>query len=110
MGGSEHPTELETIILLAVARLEGLGYGVTIREEIQRVAERDVSVGSVYQALDRLEGRGLVESREGEPTPVRGGRAPRHFRITAAGAGAVTAARAMMERLWSGLELDGGVA
>ncbi|HSM61580.1 MAG TPA: helix-turn-helix transcriptional regulator, partial [Longimicrobiales bacterium] len=66
---------------------------------------RDVTVGSVYATLARLEDKGLLSSREGEPTPRRGGRARKHFRISSHGVRALRASRGMMERLWDGVEL-----
>ena len=44
---------------------------------------REVSLGAVYKTLERLEDKGLVASREGEPTPERGGRRKRHYRLPA---------------------------
>jgi len=106
MGKGEFPGEFEQVVLLSVARLRGDGYGVAIRKEIERRTGRDVTVGSVYATLARLEEKGLVASREGDPTPKRGGRARRHFRILPEGADALRAARGMMDSLWDGLDLD----
>lgn len=106
MGKGEFLGELEQVVLLAVARLEGEGYGVSIRREIERRTGRAVTVGSVYATLARLEDKGLLSSREGEPTPRRGGRARKHFRISSDGVRALRASRGMMERLWDGVELD----
>lgn len=105
MGKGDFLGEFEQVVLLAVARLEGDGYGVSIRREIERRTGRDVAVGAVYATLARLEEKGMVVSREGEPAPRRGGRARRHFRLTPAGADGLEAARAMLDRLWDGLEL-----
>lgn len=99
--------EFEHVVLLAVARLEGDGYGVGVREEIERVTGRDAAVGAVYATLDRLEDKGLVTSRQGEPTPVRGGRARRYFDVTAAGRAALAERRDMLVRLWRGLDFEG---
>ena len=105
MGKGDFLGEFEQMVLLAVLREEGDGYGMSIRREIEGRAGRDVSIGAVYATLDRLEQKGLVASREGEATPVRGGRARRHFEVTPEGASALRAARAMMDRLWDGVEL-----
>jgi DNA-binding PadR family transcriptional regulator len=105
MSRGEHLGEFEQIVLLAVARLEDEGYGVSVRAEIEAVTGRDASVGSVYATLDRLEAKGLVTSWEGDPTPVRGGRARRHFGITPEGARALTERREMLDRLWHGVRL-----
>ncbi len=105
MGKGDFLGEFEQVVLLAVARLRGEGYGVSVRREIQRRTGRDVSVGAVYATLARLEDKGLVASREGEPSPRRGGRARRHFRLTTAGARALEATRGMLERMWDGVHL-----
>ena len=97
----------EELVLLAVARLGETGYGMTLRQEIQERTGRDPSIGSVYSTLERLEGKGLISSSEGEPTPVRGGRARRHFRVEPAGVQALQDARRTHEVMWDGLELDG---
>lgn len=107
MGKGSVLGEFEQIVLLAVARLEGDGYGVTIRQEIEAQAGRDVTIGAVYATLSRLEEKGFASSYEGESEPKRGGRARRHFRLEPAGARALHAARGMMERMWDGVELEG---
>lgn len=110
MGKGEYLGELEQVVLLAVARLEGRGYGVSVRREIERRTGRDVSVGSVYATLARLEEKGLVTAWEGEPHPRRGGRARKHFRVEPAGARALEASRGMMDAMWQGVELPDGSA
>jgi PadR family transcriptional regulator PadR len=101
----QHLGEFEELVLLAVARLAGDGYGVTVKREIEARTGRSPALGAVYATLARLEEKGCVRSREGEKTPVRGGRARRHFALTAEGASTLRAARDAQERLWEGLEL-----
>jgi len=105
MGKGDFLGEFEQVVLLAVARLGGRGYGVSVRKEIQLRTGRDVSVGAVYATLARLEEKGLVSSWDGEPSPRRGGRARRHFTVEAAGALALHATRGMLDRMWDGVEL-----
>src|ERR1035441_417621 len=81
--------EFELMILLAVIHLGEEAYGVPISRELEKHRGRDVSVGSVYAALERLENKGLVSSDLGDPTPERGGKAKRYFRVTKAGLGQV---------------------
>jgi PadR family transcriptional regulator, regulatory protein PadR len=76
---------LEHIILLAVARLDGTAHGMIVRREIEERTGRNVSIGAVYATLERLEAKSYVSSFTGEPTPERGGRAKRLFRLEAAG-------------------------
>ena len=60
-------------------------------------------LATVYAALDRLEANGLVSSTLGDPTPERGGRAKRLFRVTPSGLKAVRQTRRALTRLWTGL-------
>lgn len=76
--------EFEQAVLFAVVQIDG-AYGAAIRQEIERRTGRQVSAGAVYTTLERLEARGLVASSWGEPTPERGGKRKRHYRIRPAG-------------------------
>ncbi len=108
MAKSEFLGEFEQIVLLVVARLEGGGgaYGMAIRQEIDERTSHDVAIGSVYSALDRMEKKGLVTSEVGDPTPERGGRAKRYYRLRRPGALALTRSRETYAKLWEGFELD----
>jgi DNA-binding PadR family transcriptional regulator len=97
--------EFEQVVLLAVARLADDAYGTTIRGEIDRRIGREVSVGALYATLDRLEVKGFLHTREGEPTAQRGGRAKRYYRLSAAGVRALEGARAVLDRMWDGVDL-----
>lgn len=97
--------EMELIVLLAVVRLDDDAYGVPISKELRTLAGREVSLGSIYAALDRLEAKGSVTSLLGNPTPERGGRAKRYFRVTPAGLRTLRATRAALTNLWSGIPL-----
>jgi DNA-binding PadR family transcriptional regulator len=108
VGKGDFLGEFEQIVLLAVARLGEEGYGVSLRREIARRTGRDVAVGAVYATLARLEEKGLVASRESEPTPRRGGRARKQFRVLASGVRALEASRGMLDRMWDGVEFGPG--
>ena len=95
---------LEHIVLLAVMRLGSEAYGVTVRREIDAAIGRDISIGAVYATLVRLESKGFVESFTGEPTAERGGRAKRHFRITADGKGALRNTQEIIRKMSAGLK------
>jgi DNA-binding PadR family transcriptional regulator len=99
---------IELLTLLAVLRLGGTAYGVTIYEEIQRIAGADVSLAGVYSAIDRLERRGLMRAWRSEPRPERGGRARRHYELTASGRDLVRRERDLSMKMWRGLVLDPG--
>jgi DNA-binding PadR family transcriptional regulator len=96
--------ELEELVLLATLRLGDGAYGASILRELDEQAGREVPRGSVYVTLDRLEEKGFVASRAGEPTPQRGGRAPRLVTVTKAGLGALRRTHAVRERLLRGLD------
>lgn len=103
--------ELELMVMLAIVRLEGGAYGVPISQELLEIAGREVALGSIYAALERLEEKGLVVSELGEPTAERGGRAKRFFQVTAAGVEAMTQTQAALTNLWRGVKvLKGGLA
>jgi DNA-binding PadR family transcriptional regulator len=95
--------ELELMLLLAVIHLGDDAYGVPIARELESLRGREVSVGSVYASLERLEGKGLVVSSLGEPTPERGGKAKRYFRITREGMHQVQETRRVLTRMWQAL-------
>jgi PadR family transcriptional regulator PadR len=95
--------EFEHFVLLAVLRLDKEAYGVTVRREIEARADRAVSIGAVYATLDRLEAKGYVQSRPGDPTPERGGRSKRLFNITAKGAAAVDRTQRALQSMIKGL-------
>jgi DNA-binding PadR family transcriptional regulator len=99
--------EFEQVVLLAILRLGDEAYGVTIRREIADCTEREPAPGALYTTLDRLEAKGLVASKYGDPTPERGGRARRYFTVTARGAHAVARAQRAYQRLLKGLVLPG---
>jgi PadR family transcriptional regulator PadR len=97
--------EMELMVLLAVVRLGDEAYGVPVSKELLILAKREVSVGSIYAALERLERKGFVSSSVGDPTPERGGRAKRYFRATPNGVRALKTTRAALTKLWSGIPL-----
>ena len=101
----------ELLVLLALIRLADEAYGVPISEAIEESSGRDVAIGSVYITLERLERKGLVTSRLGEPTAERGGRAKTYFRITAKGLREAKRARQTLINLWQGVpKLEGRIA
>ena len=97
--------EFEQLVLLAVVRLGDEAYAVTIRRAIEEAAARSVSRGALYTTLERLEVKGLLSSRMGEPVADRGGRARRYHKITAAGVRALRAAHEAISRLSAGIDL-----
>ncbi len=95
--------ELEQVVLLALLRLGGTAHGSALRAEILARTGRSITPGAIYPTLDRLETRGLLRSRLGEPTPERGGRARRNFTVSAAGLREVRAAWRLTSALAAGV-------
>ncbi len=98
------PGELEQLLLIAVLRLGEGAHGPAIREELGTRAGRRVGPGTLYPTLDRLCEKGLLRSTLGEPTPVPGGRAKRHFELTADGLAEARKAWRSMAGLAEGFE------
>jgi len=101
---------LESLLMLAVLRLGEDAYGVSIRHELLTVAKKDVAIGAIYTAFDRLERKGFVESWLGNPTAVRGGRAKRYYRLTPGGLKLLHETQRAMQGLMIGLNFAGGNA
>jgi DNA-binding PadR family transcriptional regulator len=97
--------EFEQLVLLALVRLGDEAYGVTVHEQLEQRAGRDVALGAVYKTLARLEAKNLVAARLGEPTAERGGRRKRHYTVTAAGRRALARSLAALERMTAGLRI-----
>jgi PadR family transcriptional regulator PadR len=93
---------LEEQILVAVFRTGGDAFGMQVRREIERVTERELAIGAVYATLDRLEEKGLLTSRR----MISDGASRRIFVVSAPGARALAATRAMRERLWRGVDVQ----
>jgi DNA-binding PadR family transcriptional regulator len=96
--------EFEQLVLLAVLQIGKTAYGVPIKREIQNRTGRAVSRGAVYTTLDRLEGKGLLSSWLGEPTPERSGKAKRFYRVECEGIQALKESRSALRSMWTGLE------
>ena len=96
--------EFEHVVLLAILRLGDQAYAVTIRDEILDCTGRDVSRGSIYITLDRLETKGYLRSRLADPTPERGGRAKRYYTLRPRAVDALKESRRALVALWRGLE------
>jgi PadR family transcriptional regulator PadR len=101
---SESPVgSFEEQVMLAVLRTAPEAYGMQVRRELEAVTGRDVSIGSVYITLDRLEAKGLVASSRPAARAESGSR--RVFAVTPLGARALAETRSIRERLWDGVDL-----
>ncbi len=101
--------EFEQLVMLAIMRLRGDAYGISIRDELESRAHRTASLGAIYTALDRLEKKKLVSSWTGGATAERGGRAKRFYKVEAAGQVALKESLTAATRMAAGIErLVGG--
>ena len=101
-------TDFELMVLLAILRVGDEAYGVPIAREIEQTAGRVVVLGAIYAALERLAATGLVASTMGNPTPERGGRAKKFFRVTREGVRAVRDTRRALTALWTDVPVLAG--
>jgi PadR family transcriptional regulator len=93
----------EEQVMLAVIRMGDEAYGMNVRRELEEVTEREVTIGSVYATLDRLEAKGLVASNR---VPVAADVASRRiFAVTPSGGHSLALTRAVRDRLWNGVNL-----
>jgi PadR family transcriptional regulator PadR len=98
--------EVEMLVLLAVLRLGDDAYAVPIRALVKREAGVDLSRGTIYVTLERLERKGYVTSWFSDPQAVRGGKARRIFRLKPAGVQAAKLSKRGIDRLAAGTELE----
>ncbi len=90
----------EEIVLLAVWRLQGNAYGVSIREQASRVTGHDWTFGAVYVPLDKLTRKGFLTKASSEPSARRGGRSKCLYELTREGREALREIRRVQEALW----------
>ena len=93
--------QFEQLVLTAILKLRDDAYGVTIHSKVEELARpKAVSLGAVYITLDRLEDKGLVASRLSDPTPERGGRSKRCYRLEALGERVLQESVVTAKRIW----------
>jgi DNA-binding PadR family transcriptional regulator len=97
--------ELEQFVILGVLHAGHEAYGVPVHDEIHRRTGRDLTLGTIYKTLARLEEKGLVASRIGDPTPERGGRRTRCYTVTPVGRRELQTSIHALRRMASGLDV-----
>ncbi len=102
--------EFELAVLTSIIELGDSAYGVPIREKLEEKSGQAVAVGAVYTTLSRLEKKGYVSSRHGEPTAERGGRAKKFYRVEASGHAAVERTLKAMQAALTNLSILGGAS
>ncbi|HXB71713.1 MAG TPA: helix-turn-helix transcriptional regulator [Candidatus Acidoferrales bacterium] len=96
--------QFEQLVMTAILTLRDEAYGVTIHAKTEELARpKNVSLGAVYVTLDRLEDKGLVASWLSDPTPERGGRRKRYYRLEALGERALQDSAITAKRIWEGI-------
>jgi PadR family transcriptional regulator PadR len=101
MAKPESVGQFEQLVLTAILTLHADAYGVTIHSKVEELSHpKAVSLGAIYVTLDRLEDKGMVTSRLSDPTPERGGRAKRCYRLEALGERALQESAVTAKRVW----------
>jgi DNA-binding PadR family transcriptional regulator len=96
----------EEIILLAVLKLEGAAYGISIREHIRKATGNEWSFASIYEPLQKLAHKGYVKKRLGKPTPERGGRHKFLYEITKDGKAALVEINKVYKNIWKDISAE----
>ena len=101
--------QFEQIVLTAILRCGRKAYGVTIHAAVEELAgTKSVALGAVYATLDRLEDKGLISSWLSDPTPERGGRSKRHYKLESDGERALRESALTARRICDAIETEWG--
>lgn len=92
--------EFEELVLLTIAGLGSEGYGVRVKEEIEKTSGRRISIGALHSTITRLEEKSFLKSWLGEPTQERGGRRKRYFEVTQRGKVVLHEMKDLRDGLW----------
>lgn len=109
MPRNESCGQFEQIVLTAILALGDNAYGITIHNKVQELSKpKPVTLGAVYVTLDRMEAKGFVSSTLTDPTPERGGRSKRCYRLEKAGERALRESAMVVRRMWDILSAEWG--
>ena len=92
--------EFEELVLLTIASLGDDAYGVSIKESIEQMSDREISIGALHSTITRLEEKALIKSWLGGATQERGGRSKRYFELTHLGKVALNTTKSPRDELW----------
>lgn len=95
---------LEEIILMILLQQEEC-HGLEIAQQYEEVLQQSISLPAIHVVLKRMEKKGWVKSKFGEPTAERGGRRKRLYQATQAGYYAVKEIQEVKSHLWSSIIL-----
>ena len=96
--------EFEQMVLLAILQMDEKAFGLEIRREIEKSAERSVSRGAFYTTLDRMEKKGYLEWSEEVPDDPNRKAPLRRFSLTPEGMRALRASHRAVSNLSRGLD------
>jgi len=94
----------EEILLLAVYKLKGNAYGVTIREQVNKDIGRHWSFGVIYKVLKKMKTKGYVKKISSDPVAERGGRSKYYYELTPKGLSALESIQKVHSSLWKGIK------
>jgi PadR family transcriptional regulator, regulatory protein PadR len=94
-------TRMEEILLLTIQQLGTEAYGVTIKNKVEELLGKSVSVGAIYVPLDRLAKRGFLKTWQGSSAPERGGRRKKYYQLTREGLAILRETKALNDLLWA---------
>ena len=92
--------EFEELVLLTITSLGDNAYGVSIKNDVEKRSDRKISIGALHSTITRLEEKGLIKSKFGEPTKERGGKRKRFFEITSTGKATLHHVKNLRDELW----------
>ncbi len=93
----------EQIILLSIFRLRDNAYGVTLRENVMEITNKNIHYGTLYNTLNKLVKKRLVVITKGEPTSERGGRSKIFYGLSESGKTALQKAKELQNAIWNGI-------
>jgi DNA-binding PadR family transcriptional regulator len=96
-------TRLEEAILIAIWRLEGNAYGVTINKHVSQSLRKIYSMGALYFSLDQLLRKGYVHKAAKSFYSEKGGRSRTYYTLSGRGKKALQEARSCHRSLWDGI-------
>jgi DNA-binding PadR family transcriptional regulator len=101
--------QFEQLVMTAILTLRENAYGVTIHSKVEDLVRgKPVSLGAVYATLDRMEDKGLIASWLSDPTPERGGRSKRHYKLEDSGVRALHESALTAKRICDSIEESWG--
>ena len=97
-------TKLEDQILMSVWKFKGQGYGINIFQHLNEINDKRITLGVVYDVLERLSKNGYVETLMGEPTPTRGGMRKKYYKITNEGITELIRSKEIHDKIMDGFQ------